>query len=615
MCGIVGYIGPRAATSIILKGLEHLEYRGYDSAGLAIIGADRRIVVCREAGKLQNLSVQVAKLSIDGHIGIGHTRWATHGPPTAYNAHPHQDRTGRIAVVQNGIVENFAALRRELIEQGYKFQSDTDTEVIAQLISREFDRFRDLVKAIRHSLSLLRGPSAIVVLSSHEPNKLIAARLGNAGAVVIGHGEGEMFIASDIPAILQYTRRMSFLEDHDLAIVTREGVEYLDLDGAPLTPRPIHNIPWDPASATKGQYRHFMQKEIFEQPLAITDTLRGRINFATSEVLLPDLNLEEETVRSLQKIIIVACGTSFHAGLVGKFLIENLARIPVEVDYASEYRYRDPILDEHALLLAITQSGETADTLAAIDEARRHGARTAAIVNAVGSQAARISDGVIYMRAGPEIAVASTKAYTASIVDQFLLAMYLGQRRNVLDRTTSQALISELVMLPNKIGQVLANDAHLQELAVTYANYHNFLYLGRGINYPTALEGALKLKEISYIHAEGYPAGEMKHGPIALIDENMPTVLVAVRDRVYSKILGQMEQIKARKGKIIAIVNPNEQAAISKADATIQVPQTTAWLSPVIAVVPLQLLAYHVAVWHGLDVDQPRNLAKSVTVE
>ena len=615
MCGIVGYIGPRAATPIILEGLQRLEYRGYDSAGLAVIEENGRVAVRRDAGKLSNLKARVAEAPLEGHIGVGHTRWATHGPPTAYNAHPHMDHTGRIVVVQNGIVENFLALRNELMAQGYEFRSDTDTEVIVQLISREFDRTEDLAEAARRGLNLLHGPSAVVVLSSHEPDKLVVARLGNAGAVVIGHGEGEMFVASDIPAILQHTRRMSYLENRDMAIVTREGVEYFDLDGASIAPRRIHDIPWDPVSAAKGRYRHFMQKEIFEQPTAITDTIRGRIDFVTGEVTLNELNLEAEAARSLRKITIVACGTSFYSGLVGKFLIENLARIPVEVDYGSEYRYRNPILDEHTLVLAITQSGETVDTLAALDEAKRQGSRTAAIVNVVGSQAARVSDGVIYMQAGPEIGVASTKAYTASIVDQLLLAMYLGQQRGVLDEATTKALARELAMLPDKLGRVLTNDDYYHQLAVAYANHHNFLYLGRGINYPTALEGALKLKEISYIHAEGYPAGEMKHGPIALIDENMPTVLVAVRDHVYDKMLSQVEQVKARNGKVIAVVNPGDEAVAAKADAVIEVPETIEWLTPVLAVAPLQLLAYHIAVWRGSDVDQPRNLAKSVTVE
>ncbi|MCO6451722.1 MAG: glutamine--fructose-6-phosphate transaminase (isomerizing) [Caldilineales bacterium] len=615
MCGIVGYVGPRAATPIILDGLQRLEYRGYDSAGLAVIESNGKVEVRRDAGKLENLRNKVQDSPTNGHIGVGHTRWATHGPPTMTNAHPHRDRSGHIVVVQNGIVENFVSLRNELIGQGYEFRSDTDTEVIVHLISREYDRSEDLTEAVRQALNLLQGPSAVVALSSHEPDKLVIARLGNAGGVVVGFGEDEMYVASDIPAILEHTHRMAFLDNREMAVVTREGVRYQDLEGDAIAPKPVHDISWDPVSAAKGPYRHFMQKEIFEQPTAITDTIRGRIDFVTGEVTLNELNLSGEVARALHKVTIVACGTSYYSGLVGKILIENLARLPVEVDYGSEFRYRNPILDDKTLVVAITQSGETVDTLAALEEAQHHNARTAAIVNAVGSQAARVADGVIYMQAGPEIGVASTKAFTTSLVDQFLLAMYLGQQRGVLDQETSLQLASELAMLPDKVGRTLENDELYREIAREYANYHNFLYLGRGVNYPTAREGALKLKEISYIHAEGYPAGEMKHGPIALIDENMPTVVVAVRDRVYDKMLSQVEQVKARNGKVIAIVNPGDEIVAEKADTLIEVPATVEWLAPVVAVTPLQLLAYHIAVWHGSDVDQPRNLAKSVTVE
>ena len=615
MCGIVGYVGPRAATPIILEGLQRLEYRGYDSAGLAVIEANGHVAVRRDAGKLHNLIRRVEEAPITGQIGVGHTRWATHGPPTARNAHPHRDKTGEIVVVQNGIVENFLPLRNELLAEGYEFQSDTDTEVIVQLIGREYARCGALEDAVRRALHLLHGPSAVVVLSSFEPEKLIVARLGNAGGVVVGYGQGEMFIASDIPAILEHTRLMSFLENREMVVITEEGAHYTDLEGNPLADKEIHNIPWDPISAAKGPYRHFMQKEIFDQPNAITDTIRGRVDFITGEVTLADLHLDGTAVRALNKVTIVACGTSYYAGLVGKFLIENLARLPVEVDYGSEYRYRQPILDERTLVLAITQSGETVDTLAALDEAHKHNARTAAIVNVVGSQAARVSDGVITMQAGPEIGVASTKAFTTSLVDLLLLATYLGQQRGVLASETSRQIASELALLPEKIGDVLAADEHYQALAREYANYHNFLYLGRGINYPTALEGALKLKEISYIHAEGYPAGEMKHGPIALIDEQMPTVAIALRDNVYDKMISQVEQVKAREGKVIAVVNPGDDVVATKADAIIEIPECSPWLSPILAVIPLQLLAYHIAVWRGSDVDQPRNLAKSVTVE
>ncbi len=533
MCGIVGYVGPRAATPIILEGLKRLEYRGYDSAGLAVIEQNGDIAIRRDAGKLINLQSRVAESPLHGHIGIGHTRWATHGPPTAINAHPHRAKDGNIVVVQNGIVENFLPLREELTAQGYAFASDTDTEVIVQLIHREFTASEDLEEAVRRALRLLEGPSAVVVLSRYEPDRLIAARLGNAGAVVIGYGEEEMYLASDIPAILEHTRRMSFLENREMAVITREGVRFATLEGEPLPDKEILTIPWDPIAAAKGPYRHFMQKEIFDQPNALTDTLRGRVDFLTGRVTLAGANLTPEIVQAIDKVTIVACGTSYYSGLMGKFFIERLARLPVEVDYGSEYRYREPILDERTLFVAITQSGETVDTLAAMEEARNHNARLLSIVNAVGSQAARVADGVIYMQAGPEIGVASTKAFTTSVLDQLLLAMYLAQQRGLLDAEASLALAHELALLPQKLGEVLAQDESIRKLAIAYANHSDFLYLGRGLQYPIALEGALKLKEISYIHAEGYPAGEMKHGPIALIDETMPTVAIAPRDGVY----------------------------------------------------------------------------------
>ena len=615
MCGIVGYIGPRDATPIILEGLQRLEYRGYDSAGLAIIDEQGEIAIRRDAGKLINLRHRVEEAPTNGRIGIGHTRWATHGPPTPYNAHPHRAKDGRIVVVQNGIVENFLPLREELIAQGYEFASDTDTEVIVQLIHREFQRTEDLEEAVRRALQLLEGPSAVVVLSSYAPDRLIAARLGNAGAVVVGHGEGEMFLASDIPAILEYTRRMSFLENREMVIVTREGAQFSKLDGDLIPDKEVLTIPWDPVAAAKGPYRHFMQKEIFDQPNALTDTIRGRIDFVTGQVTLQDANLTPDVVKRIQRVSIVACGTSYYSGLVGKFFIERLARLPVEVDYGSEYRYRQPIVDDRTLFIAITQSGETVDTLAAMEEARHHRAFLLSIVNAVGSQAARVADGVIYMHAGPEIGVASTKAFTASVVDQLLLAMFLGQQRGVMDADISNELAHELALLPQKLGDVLAQDETIRQLAIAYAKYDNFLYLGRGLQYPIALEGALKLKEISYIHAEGYPAGEMKHGPIALIDESMPTVAIAPRDGVYEKMVSQVEQVKARQGKVIAVVNPNDRVVANKADDLIVVPEASPWLLPILTVAPLQLFAYHIAVWRGADVDQPRNLAKSVTVE
>ncbi len=616
MCGIVGYVGPREAASIILEGLHRLEYRGYDSAGIAVLNRNGRVDIRREVGKLENLDRLVAASPLEGHVGIGHTRWATHGKPSRRNAHPHADPEGDIVVVHNGIVENFLPLREELEAEGVTFASETDTEVIVHLIDRLFHAGYPLEKAVREALRRLEGASAVVVLSRHQPDTLIAARLGNAGGVVIGLGDGENFVASDIPAILPYTRRMVFLENRQVAVVRPTAIEYFNLDtGAPFEPQ-VHTIPWDPLAAAKGEYRHFMQKEIFDQPQAITDTLRGRVNFATGEITLEGLHLTPEEARSISRIYTVACGTSYYAGLVGKYLIERIARIPVEVDYGSEFRYRDPLLSPSDVVLAITQSGETVDTLAALEEARRKGVRSWAIVNVVGSQAARVSDGVIYMQAGPEIGVASTKAFTASVVDEYLLALYLAQQRGILSREEALEHVQALSQLPKLVGDTLAKvDEVTRALAHKYYRVRNFLYLGRGIHYPIALEGALKLKEISYIHAEGYPAGEMKHGPIALIDEDMPVVTLVPQDHVYEKMISQVEQVKARDGKVIAIANEGDELIVQKADDVIWIPRAPAMLQPILSVIPCQLLAYHIAVRLGHDVDQPRNLAKSVTVE
>ena len=619
MCGIVGYIGPRDATSIVMEGLRQLEYRGYDSAGLAVVDGDGALLVRRQAGKLTNLEDLLAREPAQGYIAIGHTRWATHGPPCQRNAHPHRSPDGELVVVQNGIVENFLQLRGQLQSQGYEFHSDTDTEVIVHLIHRHYhDGCRgDLVDAVRQALKELEGPSAVVVLCKADPGQLIAARLGNAGGVGIGYGKGEMYIASDIPAILRHTRRMAFLQDGQMAVVTADGARYLELDGRPVCPETI-TIGWDPIAAEKGSYRHFMQKEICEQGRSLADTLRGRLDFGRHRVLLDKLNLDAEGVRRLSKVTIVACGTSYYAGLVGKFMIEQLAKVPVEVDYGSEYRYRQPIIHPDQMVLAITQSGETVDTLAALEEARRQNAFTAAIVNVIGSQASRVCDGVIYMQAGPEIGVASTKAFTASLVDLFLLSIYLGQARGTIDEEYSAALIREVTSLPGLAGDLLAEAEKYdfyRLLAEPFYQCHNFLYLGRGINYPIALEGALKLKEISYIHAEGYPAGEMKHGPIALIDEQMPTVVVAPRDGVYEKMTSQIEQVKARNGLVLAVAQGDDAYIREKADYVMPIPAIHPLLTPVLSVLPLQLLAYEIAVRRGCDVDQPRNLAKSVTVE
>ncbi len=619
MCGIVGYIGARAAAPIVLHGLRQLEYRGYDSAGMAVLGDDGVIQIRREVGKLENLAKMLEAAPPDGHLAVGHTRWATHGAPSQRNAHPHSSPDGRLVVVQNGIVENFAELRRRLQGEGYTFHSDTDTEVIVHLVHRYYHNGcrGDLMGAVRKTLADLRGPSAIVVLCEDYPDQLIAARLGNAGGVAIGLGEGEMFIASDIPALLQHTRQVTFLENQQMALLTREGVTYSDFAGAPLTKKSV-TIEWDAQAAEKGEFTHYMQKEIFEQGRSLTDTLRSRLNFADARVELPTLGLTADQIGALQKITIVACGTSYYAGLVGKVMIERLARIPVEVDYASEFRYRDPLVGPGHLVLAITQSGETVDTLAALEEARHKGAFTAAIVNAIGSQAARVCDGHIYMQAGPEIGVASTKAFTASVTDLFLLAFYLGQERGRLDLAERTQLLAALTALPGQAGALLEAAWHnnfYRALAERFQPYHNFLYLGRGINYAIAREGALKLKEISYIHAEGYPAGEMKHGPIALIDERMPTVVIAGRDRLYDKMISQVEQVKARNGLVLAVGHADDDYLRTKADVVMPIPHTHELLLPILAVIPLQILAYEIAVCRGADVDQPRNLAKSVTVE
>lgn len=613
MCGIVGYIGLRDATRLILDGLQRLEYRGYDSAGIAVLNG-KGIEIRRDVGKLSNLRERVAASPISGDVGIGHTRWATHGAPAERNAHPHLSMNGEFVVVHNGIVENYLELREELIAEGVRFDSDTDTEVIVQLIERFAAMGDDITEITRQAVARLRGAHAIVVMSRHQPDRIIAVRIGNAGGVAVGLGDDDNFIASDIPAILEHTRRMIFLESRQMATVCADSVMVQSLDGEPVQPE-THVIAWDPVSAAKGEYKHFMQKEIAEQARSVTDAIGGRIDFENHEVLLPDLNLDAKRAQSLSRLVIVACGTSYYSGLVGKFFIERIARIPVEVDYGSEYRYRDPLIDERSAVLAITQSGETVDTLAAMEEAREKNALLWSIVNAIGSQAMRVADGYITMNAGPEIGVASTKAFTASIVCQYLLAIYLGQLRGTISGAERVRLIQDIARLPALVGQTLEQDEQIQELAGLLYHNTDFLYLGRGINYPIALEGALKLKEISYIHAEGYPAGEMKHGPIALIDENMPVLAIALKDDLYEKMISQIEQAKARGGIVIAVATEGDTLIAEKADHVLYVPETPQALSPVTAVVPLQMLAYHIAVWRGADVDQPRNLAKSVTVE
>lgn len=616
MCGIVGYVGPRQATPIIFDGLRRLEYRGYDSAGLAALDKDGHIAIRRQVGKLDRLGTLLAEQPIRGQIGIGHTRWATHGEPSQRNAHPHVGMTGDVVIVHNGIVENFVELREELQAAGDVFSSDTDTEVIAHIIERCLSAGESIAEATRHALTRLKGAHGIVVMSKHEPDRLVAARIGNAGGVTLGVGDGEMFIASDTPAILEHTRRMVFLESREMAVITADGYHVMRLDDAAPVDKQVHSIPWDPVSAAKGEFRHFMQKEIYEQARAVTDTIRGRVDFRSGKVLLEnEIHLMPDEACALQKLIIVACGTSAYAGQVGKFVIENLARLPVEVDYASEFRYRDPIIDKNTAVLAITQSGETVDTLAALEEARRKGARLWSIVNVIGSQAHRLVDGAILMHAGPEIGVASTKAFTTSLADLFLLGVYLGALRGTLDSTEQRKRVNDVARLPDLVSHVLENGNDFERLANAFHKREHFLFLGRGINYPIALEGALKLKEISYIHAEGYPAGEMKHGPIALIDQAMPVVTIAVRDRVFDKMVSQIQQVKTRGGIVIALSTEGDGEIRDNADYVLTVPSAPPLLTPILTVIPLQLLAYHLAVRRGCDVDQPRNLAKSVTVE
>ncbi|MFT3895222.1 MAG: glutamine--fructose-6-phosphate transaminase (isomerizing) [Anaerolineales bacterium] len=613
MCGIVGYIGPRDATPIIINGLKRLEYRGYDSAGIAVLNGDQ-LEMRKDAGKLSQLVDLISKSPIEGAPGIGHTRWATHGAPNARNAHPHIGQTKRVVVVQNGIVENFLELKDELIAEGVEFQSDTDTETIVHLVEHYLATGIGLVEAARKTFNQIQGANVVVLMSADEPDKIVTARIGNAGGVVLGLGEGENFIASDTPAIMEHTRKVMFLESRQMAVVTCNTVTIETLDGAKVKPQ-VHSVSWDPVAAEKGEYRHFMQKEIHEQVRALTDTLAGRVDFAKGKIRLPDLNLTEELANKIERIYITACGTAAYAGMVGKYLIEKIARIPVEVVIGSEFRYSDPILNNRTVVLAISQSGETADTLAAMEEGRRKGAIVWSIVNAIGSQAIRVADGFISMQTGPEIGVASTKAFTAPLVDQYMLAILLADLRGVIDEKTRKALVADLRLVPDLVGRTLDREAEVEAVARELKDVRDCLYLGRGINMPIAYEGALKLKEISYIHAEGYPAGEMKHGPIALIEENMPVLCIAPKDPWHEKMISQIQQAKARDGVVIAVATDGDDLVKDMTDHVLWVPETPWMLSPVITVLPLQLLAYHIATIRGLDVDQPRNLAKSVTVE
>jgi glutamine---fructose-6-phosphate transaminase (isomerizing) len=614
MCGIVGYIGPREATEVVVGGLGRLEYRGYDSAGIAIDGAGP-LQLRRSVGKLANLVSQLRQSPTSGTRGIGHTRWATHGGVTEENAHPHRDASGEIVVIQNGIVENYLELKGRLIERGHTFRSQTDTEVIALLLGDHYRETGSLEAAMRLTMRELRGGNAVVAMSQREPDLFVVARLGNAGGISVGLGDGETFIASDVPAILDYTRRIVFLEDREVAVIRADGPEFSTLDGAPLK-KAVTTIQWDPVSAARGDYKHFMQKEIYEQPRALTDVLRGRVDLEAGRILLDELTLSDEELRRVGRITAVACGTAWHACLVGKFLIESLARVRVDVDYGSEFRYRDPLLGPDSLVIVATQSGETVDTLAAMEEARAQGVKSIAIVNAVGSQAARLADGgPLYLHAGPEIGVASTKAFTTMLAAFYLLALRIAQARRTLTPHEIREHIQALIELPGKVARILEQHAIYEELAERYHHATDALFLGRQVNYPIALEGALKLKEISYIHAEGYPAGEMKHGPIALIDKELPVVCIAARDAVYEKMISNVEQVRARGGQVIAIATEGDTQIHDKADYVIEVPETLPLLNPVLTVIPLQLMSYHIAVRRGCDVDQPRNLAKSVTVE
>ena len=612
MCGIVGYIGDKSAIDIVLEGLKRLEYRGYDSAGAAVIGPEG-LQIRRAAGRIKVLEGILRERPIDGRIGLGHTRWATHGRPTDENAHPHTDGSGDLVVVHNGIIENYLPIKERLQAEGHVFKSETDTEVIAHLIERHLKDTPRLDEAIRRALRELRGSYAIVVLHRRMPDRLVAAKLG-AGSVVVGLGENETFLASDIPAILSHTRDVVVLEDEDVAIITRAGVEITDLDGAPVQRAPSR-ILWDPIMAEKGGYRHFMLKEIFEQPRAAADTMRGRVQLEGGTVVLPDVHLDPEVVAGIQRIVLVACGTSYHAAIVGRFMMERLTGIASEVDIGSEFRYRDAVLGPETLVIALSQSGETADTLGAVKAARAKGAPIVGITNVVGSALSREATGTLYTHAGPEIGVASSKTFTATLVALYLLALWLGRRRGVLLAEDGRKHIQGLLELPRLMEQTLEMENAVAELAREVSRHKNFLFLGRGINYPLALEGALKLKELSYVHAEGYPAGEMKHGPIALLEDGFPVVALNPRDSSYDRMMGNLEEVRAREGRVIAIGHEGDRELRAKADIMLSVPVAGDLLTPMLLSIPMQLLAYHMAVRLGRDVDQPRNLAKSVTVE
>ncbi|HKB24942.1 MAG TPA: glutamine--fructose-6-phosphate transaminase (isomerizing) [Methylomirabilota bacterium] len=612
MCGIVGYVGDKSATAIIVEGLRRLEYRGYDSAGIAVLQGGR-LEVRRAAGRLKALEGVLRERPVQGSPGIGHTRWATHGRPSEENAHPHTDCEGALVVVHNGILENYLEIKERLLAEGHRFRSETDTEVLAHLIEHHLRASGRLDRAVKAALAEIRGSYAIVVVAAAAPDRLVAAKQG-AGSVVVGLGRGEMFIASDIPAILSHTRDVVILEDNEVAVVTAGGVELSTLEGEPVQRDPV-KILWDPIMAEKGGYRHFMLKEINEQPRAITDTFRGRIAPETGSIVLPDVRLDPDAVRAIQRVVLVACGTAFHAAMLARTMIERLAGLPAEADLASEFRYRDAIVGPETLVIAVSQSGETADTLGAVKAARLKGCPILAVTNVVGSALAREATGVLYMHAGPEIGVASTKAFATMIVAGYLLGLWLGRQRGAITAEDVRKRIHDLVEIPRLVEKTLELDPQISALARELAHAKGFLYLGRGLQFPIALEGALKLKEISYIHAEGYAGGEMKHGPIALIADDLPVVALVPRDASYERMLGNIEEVRAREGRLIAVCHAGDRTVAAKARHVIEVPPCAELLAPILTVVPLQLLAYHIGVRLGCDVDQPRNLAKSVTVE
>ena len=614
MCGIIGYTGKRPAGPIVLEGLSRLEYRGYDSAGIALFDSDGEFYIAKAAGKLEHLGARVEGTLPPAIAGIGHTRWATHGEPSDTNAHPHLDPSGRIAIVHNGIVENYEALRRRFLDRGARFTSATDTEVVAHMLAERMDRGSDLAEAMRLVLAELEGAQAFVAVSRDDPERLVAARSGNAGGVVIGIGDGEQFIASDLAALLPHTRRVVFLGPGEIADVRAAGVTYIDADGHTIE-KAVEQQPYDPVAAVKGRYKHFMLKEIHEQPEAALDALRGRYLPDPLHIELDDLPFDAEQVRGLRRVVLIGMGTSMHAAMVGRHFIERFARIPAEVDNAAEFRYREPVLDEQTLVVSVAQSGETVDTLSAMEQAAVAGCPQLTICNMPGSQATRMANGTIYIRSGPEMAVASTKTMVGSMLALHALGLRLGRLRGTLDPVMEARQVEAALHLPAAIGEALLLEPQIADIASRYAQYNGFLFLGRGLSLPTALEGALKLKEVSYIHAEGYAAGEMKHGPIALIDEQMPTVALVLDDDVHEKMRSNIEQVKARRGRVIAVVSAGDTSLDGIADEVIAVPKVDPMLNPLVSVVALQLLSYHVAVERGCDVDQPRNLAKTVTVE